>query len=81
VAVNPSADVTDADVLVADALAKRVIACDLDGTSCGVFGDTAGLDSDYVDIVFAPPAVPDVPPPPILSTTTTTTSTTTTMVP
>ena len=78
VAVNPSADVTDADVVVADALAKRVIACELDGTSCMVFGDTAGLDSDYVDIVFAPPAVPDVPPPPILSTTT---STTTTMVP
>ena len=68
IAVNPSADDTDADVLIADPVAERVIACDSTGEDCSVFGDTDEVDSEYEDVFFAPTDAP----------TTTTTSTTTT---
>jgi len=76
-AINPAADETDADVLVADAVNKAVIACSADGTSCSVFGDTQDLDSQYLDLTFAPPAVPVVEPPPMITTTTLGATTTT----
>ncbi len=41
VAVNPSADDTGADVLIADPVGRRVIACDADAGTCEVFGETA----------------------------------------
>jgi hypothetical protein len=74
IAANPAFDVTDADVLIADSVAKAVIACKSDGSSCAVFGDSAGLDSDYLDLAFAPAAVPTPPPPPQFTTTTTSTT-------
>jgi hypothetical protein len=40
IAVNPSAEDTDADVLIADPVGKRVIACNSDGDNCATFGDT-----------------------------------------
>lgn len=70
IAYNPSAGHTDADVLVADPIAERVIACDEDGNDCDTFGDTEGLESVYADVFFSPPTPP--------TTTTTVTSTTTT---
>jgi len=58
VAVNPSFADTDNDVLVADPVGKRVIACDESGENCHTFGDTADLDSEYRDVFFAPPTAP-----------------------
>lgn len=72
VAVNPSAEFEpDSAVLIADRTNEYVIACTSDGATCEVFGDTAGLDSGYVDVFFAPPETP------IPDTTTTSTTTTT----
>jgi hypothetical protein len=70
VTVNPAADATDADVLVADPVNKQVVACSSDGSACSVFGDTKDLDSQYLDLTFSPPEVPDVEPPPTITTTT-----------
>jgi hypothetical protein len=71
IAVNPSAEFTDNDVLVADPVNDRVIACRSNGTGCATFGETDDdeVESDYLDIVFSPGAAP---------TTTTSSSTTTT---
>lgn len=71
VAVNPSAEYTDHDVMIADPMGQRVIACRSNGNGCATFGDTADGDvvSDYSDVFFSPGVVP--------STTTTTTTTTT----
>jgi hypothetical protein len=71
IAVNPSRNFTDADVLVADPVNERVIACRSNGTACTTFGETGEneVDSNYLDIFFSPSAPP---------TTTTSTSTTTT---
>jgi hypothetical protein len=69
IAVNPSSEFTDNDVLVADPVNDRVIACRANGSDCEVFGETEDLDSQYLDIFFSPAAPP---------TTTTSTSTTTT---
>jgi hypothetical protein len=74
IAVNPAADATDADVLIADSVAKAVIACKSDGSSCTTFGESAGLDSEYLDLAFAPAAVPAPEPPPQFTTTTTSTT-------
>jgi hypothetical protein len=76
VAVNPAAEFTTADVLVADAVARIVLACDSTGGSCAPFGDSAGIDSEYRDIAFAPAALPMVDPPPMITTTTSVTTTT-----
>jgi len=77
VAVNPAVSAVDARVLVADAVAKAVVACSLDGSSCSVFGDTVGLDSAYADLFFAPPELPTTTTTtiPVSSTTTTTVGT------
>lgn len=71
IAVNPSQEFTDRDVLVADPVNERVIACRSNGSDCETFGETDDdeIDSDYLDIFFSPGAAP---------TTTTTVSTTTT---
>ncbi len=71
IAVNPSSAYTEADVLVADPVNERVIACRANGSACETFGDTddGEVDSDYLDVFFSPGVVP---------TTTTSTSTTTT---
>jgi len=70
IAVNPSAEFTSADVLIADPVNERVIACTANGNSCETFGDTDNsFDSDYSDVFFSPAALP----------TTTTTTTTTTL--
>jgi hypothetical protein len=71
IAVNPSADYTENDVLIADPVGQRVIACRSNGTGCATFGETDDddIDSDYLDVFFSPGAAP---------TTTTTVSTTTT---
>lgn len=71
IAVNPSSGEsdTDADVLIADPVGERVIACDAAG-DCGTFGETDEIDSDYEDVFFAPTSAP--------TTTTTVTSTTST---
>lgn len=70
VEVNPSAAFVPASaVVVADRTSEYVVACTATGTSCGVFGDTEGLDSQYLDVFFAPPGAP------IPDTTTTTTTT------
>lgn len=69
IVVNPSSEHTDNDVIIADPVNERVIACDSDGNDCSVFGDTEGQDSTYTDVFFAPGTAP---------TTTTSTSTTTT---
>jgi hypothetical protein len=69
IVVNPSAEYTENDVMIADPVNGRVIACDSDGVDCSIFGDTEELDSEFKDIFFAPSAAP---------TTTTSTSTTTT---
>jgi len=68
IAVNPSQDDTTNDVMIADPVGNRVIACNSTGNNCGTFGDTANLDSDYLDVFFAPTSTP----------TTTTSSTTST---
>jgi len=69
IAVNPSAEFTTADVMIADPVGERVIACNANGNSCEVFGDTDNsFDSDYSDVFFAPAVTPT-------STTTTTTTT------
>lgn len=70
VAVSPSSRYTDADVMIADPVGKRVLACDDEGEDCGTFGETDEIDSRFEDIFFAPSETP--------TTTTTTTSTTTT---
>ncbi|MBI5505863.1 MAG: hypothetical protein HY899_13790 [Deltaproteobacteria bacterium] len=57
-AVNPSSADTDNEVLIADPVGKRVIACDASGENCETFGDTADLESDYNDVFFAPSAAP-----------------------
>ena len=67
VAANPAGAGVDAAVLVTDSVNQRVIDCNVDGSVCGVFGDTVALPSAYRDVFFAPPDVP--------TTTTTTTST------
>ncbi len=69
IAVSPSARYTDNDVMIADPVGKRVIACDSEGSDCSTFGETDDEDSDFSDVFFAPFETP---------TTTTTTSTTTT---
>jgi len=69
IAANPAFAFTNNDVMIADPEGERVIACNSDGTSCGTFGETDEIDSEYRDIFFAPPVLP---------TTTTTNSTTTT---
>lgn len=69
IAVNPSADSTNNDVLIADPVGDRVLACTDDGSSCSTFGETDSQDSAYRDVFFAPATTP---------TTTTSTSTTTT---
>lgn len=69
IAVNPSADATTNDVMIADPVGERVLACTEDGSSCSTFGDTDEQDSEYNDVFFAPSETP---------TTTTSTSTTTT---
>lgn len=69
VAVNPSADFTAADVMLADPVGERVISCNSNGNNCGTFGDTGdSYGSGYTDVFFAPAVTP----------TTTTTSTTST---
>ena len=68
IAVNPSAEATNNDVLVADPVGGRVIACNSNGSGCGTFGDTDEIDSEFRDIFFAPQQTP----------TTTTSSTTST---
>lgn len=68
IAVNPSSDFTDNDVMIADPAGERVIACNSNGGSCGTFGDTDEIDSEYRDVFFSPATEP---------TTTTSTSTTT----
>lgn len=69
VAVNPSADSTAADVMLADPVGERVISCNSNGNNCGTFGDTGdSYDSGYTDVFFAPVVTP--------TTTTSTTSTT-----
>lgn len=73
IVVNPSADYEpDVTILVADPVGSRVIACDQDGLNCSTFGDSEDLDSDYLDLVFAPSDAP---------TTTTTSTTSTTLEP
>lgn len=69
IAVNPSTADTDRDVMIADPVGERVIACDSDGTGCATFGATDEADSEFLDVFFAPSTAP---------TTTTSTSTTTT---
>jgi DNA-binding beta-propeller fold protein YncE len=75
IAVNPSQEFTNNDVMVADPVAKRVITCRSNGTDCATFGDTddGEIDSSYRDVFFSPGAAP--------TTTTSTTSTTTTTLP
>lgn len=68
VAINPSYETTDADVLVSDPVHGRVISCDLSGHTCEVFGETDQQESDFADLVFSPVSAP-------------TTSTTTTTLP
>lgn len=70
IAINPSYDSTSADVLIADPVGERVIACNLNGSGCGTFGETDEIDSEFSDVFFSPTSAP---------TTTTTSSTTTTL--
>ena len=73
IAVNPSSDHTDADVMIADPVGERVITCNSNGNECEVFGETGdNYGSNYSDVFFAPSETP---------TTTTTTSTTSTTLP
>ncbi len=72
IAINPADAVPEAKVLVADAVLGAVVACDGDGTTCAIFGETGTVTSTFADVLFAPPEVP--------TTTTTTLSTTTTTV-
>lgn len=73
IVVNPSLrDKPSVAVLVADPVGSRVLACDEDGLNCSTFGDSEDLDSDYLDLVFAPTDAP---------TTTTTSTTSTTLEP
>lgn len=58
IAVNPSADHSAADVLVADPQGTRVIACNASGGNCETFGDTEDQDSSYSDVFFAPTSLP-----------------------
>ena len=86
VAINPSADDTDADVVFADPIGRRVVACDLDGLDCGTFGQASAAaaaprgsdpraDSDFHFVFFAPRDAPTT------STTTSSSTTTTTLAP
>ena len=60
---------SEADVLIADPVGERVIACNSNGGGCATFGETDdNFGSNYSDIFFAPQATP--------TTTTSTTSTT-----
>lgn len=70
IAVSPSAEYVDADVMIADPVGEQVISCDSDGENCATFGETGDLDSLFEDVFFAPPSAP---------TTTTSTTTTTTL--
>ncbi len=58
IAVNPSAEFTDNDVLVTDPVGQRVIACKSNGNGCATFGETEDVDSEYRDIFFAPQETP-----------------------
>jgi hypothetical protein len=76
IALNPASGVegVEADVVIADAVANAVIACNSAATACSVFGDTQGLDSAYRDVAFAPFELPEPEPPPEITTTTTSTT-------
>jgi DNA-binding beta-propeller fold protein YncE len=70
IAVNPSAEHTSADVVLADPVGERVLACNSSGNNCETFGDTGNsFGSNYSDVFFAPTSLP----------TTTSTTTTTTL--
>jgi hypothetical protein len=76
VAVNPAAEATAADVMIADSVNRTVVACDADGSACAVFGETSDLRSTYLDLTFAPTELPTVLPPPNTTTLPETTTTT-----
>lgn len=75
VEINPSAAYApQSAVLIADRVSAYIVACTIDGSTCDVFGESEGQDSEYLDLLFAPVVTPT-------PDTTTTSSTTTTTLP